>query len=1238
MNHFYSNLKLMLVALFAFMGVSVWADDVTDVLNQALTGVSGTSYTDFSDKTSQSSAVYAGQCAGGNESIQLRSNNNNSGVVTTTSGGTVKKIVVTWNSNTAAARTLNIYGSNTAYTAATDLYSTDNQGTLIGTLKCEDATEGVSTLEVSDSYTFIGFRSASGAMYLTSVAITWSTGSSAPVIAKPTLPASTTFIGSMEVAITAGDGLEIHYTTDGTDPTTASPVYSNPLTITETTTVKAIAVEVTGASSGVASATYTLVTPITIAEAQAADKGTTVCIEGTVVASAANGAVVYDGTDYLYYYNNANALTIGQKVRMVGALSNYGGANQLTNSTTVTELGTEEVTHPTAVALDGAAFDAIQAAKVVSPRQFVTFIGTLGLSGNYVNVTIAGAEAAVGSIVKPHEDLSELDGKQVLVNGYLMYVNGKYVYAVATSIEALKTELANAAFEDSDESNAIGVRTYAKDIKAEEVAQMQPVTGWDIVENGDARAAGVFAYGSAAFLGGEGYLAPAASFDADAKKALGVVSVWSASLQYTQQVYLEAGTYLLQAPVFNVGGTGSIAKNLIGIDDTYATSTSYPVNAWTVENVELTLTEAKMVTVSVGYAATNNGSAAMPHLFVEGVKLVSGTDAIEAAKAAAEERVAVLNALAKAQPIVDAAVVGDGLFCYPAAAVDAAKNALAAATTVDAVNEVLTTLEAAQVLPEADKKYSLQLKDGGNYMTIDGGIKLAAEPVGFSFVAVDGGYAIANGTDYVALAGTNAWSMAVATEPYAWTFAPLADGFYSIAKASAPNEHIGLDNTEAGSSCYADKAVSDKALWAIVEFTEPQPQNDYTSYIVNADLTGEGGFDATGTKGIDGSGIVKAGNNAQFDFKQTIENLPAGKYKLTAKAAYRYSGSEADEAAAIAAGTPTKLANLYATVGSKTTSQPVQNRYDGASDTNYYTENDGVATVDGKFVPNSSSAVKAWFDAGQYINEVEFNLPEDGNVTIGIVKTAQPEAGDYTVIGPWTLERIGDAEVENFTPGDADGDGSIDVVDHAVIRNYILDNEQPAYVKKYDANGDQSIDVGDLTAVVNLILYGTVEGPSSDTGVRGEASADVLTLNYVSAGRYALNLRSGRAYNAFQMDLDIPEGMTLVSEESAGHEMMTRRLANGKTRVLVFSMNNATFEGSELLFLNVAGQGTLKAENIIFSDLNANAVCMILGDATGINGLGQDARINDAYDLSGRKVEKLQRGVYIVNGKKVAVK
>ena len=187
-----------------------------------------------------------------------------------------------------------------------------------------------------------------------------------------------------------------------------------------------------------------------------------------------------------------------------------------------------------------------------------------------------------------------------------------------------------------------------------------------------------------------------------------------------------------------------------------------------------------------------------------------------------------------------------------------------------------------------------------------------------------------------------------------------------------------------------------------------EPKTDYTDYIVNANLTGTDpkGFDDAGTKFIDGSGIVKASSGKQYDFKQTI-SLPAGQYKLTAQAAYRFSGSEADEAAAIVNGETTKFASLYATIGEKTVSTLVQNRYDGASETDY-AAGSGSVVVNEKYVPNSSSAVQAWFNAGQYVNEVTFNLTADGDVTIGIAKDAQPAAGDYTVIGPWTLTRLGD--------------------------------------------------------------------------------------------------------------------------------------------------------------------------------------------------------------------------------------
>ena len=155
---------------------AVWADgsgntSTVDELTRETTGVSGTSYTSWSGKTSNSLAVYAGQSAGGNDAIQLRSNNSNSGIITTTSGGKATKVSVTWNINTADDRTLNVYGKNTAYSSPTDLYG-DAAGTLIGTIVRGTSTE----LTISGDYEYIGLRSASGAMYLDEIQITWSSG------------------------------------------------------------------------------------------------------------------------------------------------------------------------------------------------------------------------------------------------------------------------------------------------------------------------------------------------------------------------------------------------------------------------------------------------------------------------------------------------------------------------------------------------------------------------------------------------------------------------------------------------------------------------------------------------------------------------------------------------------------------------------------------------------------------------------------------------------------------------------------------------------------------------------------------------------------------------------------------------------------------------------------------------------------------------------------------------------
>ena len=59
----------------------------------------------------------------------------------------------------------------------------------------------------------------------------------------PTISGTDKFSDRTEVTITATTGASIYYTTDGTVPTNGSQKYNTPITLTETTTIRAIAIE-----------------------------------------------------------------------------------------------------------------------------------------------------------------------------------------------------------------------------------------------------------------------------------------------------------------------------------------------------------------------------------------------------------------------------------------------------------------------------------------------------------------------------------------------------------------------------------------------------------------------------------------------------------------------------------------------------------------------------------------------------------------------------------------------------------------------------------------------------------------------------------------------------------------------------------------------------------------------------------------------------------------------------------
>lgn len=83
------------------------------------------------------------------------------------------------------------------------------------------------------------------------------------IAAPQILAESSLFADPLEVSIEAEEGCEIHYTVDGTAPTTQSPLYTDPFSVSTTTTVKAIAVR-DGETSSIATRTFTYCPPVTV--------------------------------------------------------------------------------------------------------------------------------------------------------------------------------------------------------------------------------------------------------------------------------------------------------------------------------------------------------------------------------------------------------------------------------------------------------------------------------------------------------------------------------------------------------------------------------------------------------------------------------------------------------------------------------------------------------------------------------------------------------------------------------------------------------------------------------------------------------------------------------------------------------------------------------------------------------------------------------------------------------------
>ena len=164
-----------------------------------------------------------------------------------------------------------------------------------------------------------------------------------PVATPVFSPAQGTYYTPQSVTIScATAGADIHYTTDGTNPTASSPVYTTPINVSTTTTLKAMATKAGYSNSSTATAVYSFPTEVpNIAAFKAANTATSTTvykITGNVtfvyktgryfyIKDATGGLLIYDFATPLITnsYNNGDIISGG----VIGTCTIYNGLYQL---------------------------------------------------------------------------------------------------------------------------------------------------------------------------------------------------------------------------------------------------------------------------------------------------------------------------------------------------------------------------------------------------------------------------------------------------------------------------------------------------------------------------------------------------------------------------------------------------------------------------------------------------------------------------------------------------------------------------------------------------------------------------------------------------------------------------------------------------------------------------------------------------------------------------------------------
>lgn len=236
---------------------------------------------------------------------------------------------------------------------------------------------------------------------------------------------------------------------------------------------------------------------------------------------------------------------------------------------------------------------------------------------------------------------------------------------------------------------------------------------------------------------------------------------------------------------------------------------------------------------------------------------------------------------------------------------------------------------------------------------------------------------------------------------------------------------------------------------------------------------------------------------------------------------------------------------------------------------------------------------------------------------------------------------------------DVNADEKVDMLDVVDIIKFVVDTPAAVFDEYLaDFDNDQFITVSDAVQLTNMIANGTASRLIINEAPAHSTADESVVITSSSNNVVSLCLNSPVDYTAFQFDLTLPEGsevaLAKMSERGKNHQMMYNKIGENTYRFVALSFVNDAFNGSEGSVLNIqtnfADCDEIMATNIKFIAPDGSVHLFDNVEAaqpTGIveiNAARESNHDNAYYTLSGVRVDKPGKGVYIINGKKVIIK